>query len=283
MSYEVGQTVRVPVVVKNDTGQLTDATLVPVVTRPDATLLPTPLVVHPSTGNYYIDVVATTPGPWMWTWTASGTVAAAVYTGQFWVRVPGPRLLGLSEIKTHLNKSLSDTTDDEELMDWIDAARWVIESITGPVIPTTYTETHAAGRARVIRLRRRPVMSVASVTVNYGGGDIRTLTAEPPSGPPSENQYLVTPSGMLYHRQSGWTRLWPGDVTVTYTAGRMVPTDNLRMAARELITHGWRQSQLASGGTRPRTDGPDPVALTYGVPNRVRELLTGQKRAPRLG
>lgn len=280
MAYDVGQTVRVPVTVRDDAGNLTDATMAVDVRRPDGTAVAGLVVVKDSTGTYHVDVPATTPGPWSWAWTASGAVAPAVYTGQFWVRIPGPRIISLPELKKHLNKSITDTTDDDELLDWIDAARFVLESICGPIIPTTYTETHEAYGDTVIRLRRRPVISVTAVTVAVGG-DVWTLAAETPT--PGDRQYTVTRGGLLRNRSNGWTLRWPGAVTVTYVAGRTVPEDNLRMAARELITHGWRQSQLASGGTRPRADGPDPISLSYGVPNRVRELLGGQKKAPRLG
>lgn len=279
MAYDVGQTVRVPVTVKDDAGTLTDADVTVAVTRPDGTIVPGLIVAHDSTGMYHVDVPAVEPGPWMWSWTASGAVATSVYAGQFWVRIPGPRIIGLSELKLHLNKSLADTTDDDELMDWIDAARWVLESIVGPIIPTTYTETHAAHGARLIRLRRRPVISVTSVTVTLGG-DTWALA---PEVVPGDRQYMVDSTGILWNRSNGYSLRWVGMVSVVYRAGRVVPADNLRMAAREMITHGWRQSQLASGGTRPRTDGPDPISLSYGVPNRVRELLGGQKKAPRLG
>lgn len=281
MSYDVGQTVRVPLTVKDEGGTLVDATTSVVVTRPDGTVVAGLVVAHDGVGLYHVDVPVTTPGPWQWSWTATGSVATSVYSGQFWVRVPGPRIISLAELKSHLNKSITDTTDDAELMDWIDAARWVIENICGPVVPTTYTETHTgvAGR-RLIRLRRRPVIDVSSVTVMVGG-DVWTLAAE--TNPPGDRQYVVTRAGILYNRSSSFTLAWPGDVTITYRAGREVPPDNLRMAAREFITHAWRQSQLAAGGTRPSTAGPDATSLSYGVPNRVRELLGGQKQAPRLG
>lgn len=280
MAYNVGQTVRVPVTVKDDAGNPTDATVAVSVTRPDGTAVAGLGIVHDGPGAYHVDVTATDPGPWVWTWTASVAVPTSVYSGQFWVRVPGPRITDLTTLKKHLNKSITDTTDDDELMDWLDAARWVIENITGPIIPTTFTETHEAAGARVVRLRRRPVISVTAVTVSVGG-DSWPLVAE--TTPPGDRQFTVTPSGLLYYRANGWTLRWTGTALVTYMAGRRVPQENLVMAAREFITHAWRQSQLAAGGTRPRTDGPDPTSLSYGVPNRVRELLGGQKKAPRLG
>lgn len=280
MAYDVGQTVRVPVTVKDDAGAPINATMAVTVTRPDGTMVTGLSIVNDGTGLYHVDVPASTPGPWQWSWTASGAVATSVYAGQFWVRIPGPRIIGLSELKKHLNKSLTDTSDDDELMDWIDAARWVLESIVGPIIPTTYTETHEAHGFRLIRLRRRPVISVTSVTVILGG-DSWTLAAE--TVPPGDRQFMVDSTGVLWNRSNGYSLRWVGTAVVVYRAGRVVPADNLRMAAREMITHAWRQSQLASGGTRPRTDGPDPISLSYGVPNRVRELLGGQKKAPRLG
>lgn len=280
MAYDVGQTVRVPVTVKDDAGTPINATMTVAVTRPDGTTVTGLAIINDGVGLYHVDVPVTTPGPWQWSWTASGAVATSVYAGQFWVRIPGPRIIGLSELKKHLNKELGVTSDDDELMDWIDAARFVLESIVGPIIPTTYAETHNAHGSRLIRLRKRPVISVTSVVVTLGA-DSWTLAAE--TTPPGDRQFLLDPNGVLWNRSNGYSLLWIGSATIVYRAGRVVPADNVRMAAREMITHAWRQSQLASGGTRPRTDGPDPTSLSYGVPNRVRELLGGQKKAPRLG
>ena len=288
MAFDIGQKVRLPVAVADADGTPTAAAMAVVITRPDGTVFPAGAVVQDAgVGNYHVDVTTdgTNWGPWLWTFTASGAVVA-VYSGQFFVRAPGPRIVSLEEVKHHLNKSLDVHDDDEELRDWIDATRWVIENIKGVVVPRTFVEYHDGG-GRQITLRRGPVISVAEVRLAWGPGDVRVLTAEADDMVGATvDQYLLHPqTRRLLHRNGGWTMRWPygqQNIRATYRAGRIVPEDNIRQASKELIGHFWRQSQLATGNTRPRADAPDPTSMAYGVPNRVRELL-GTKRAPRLG
>jgi hypothetical protein len=285
MSYDIGTTVRVPIDVKDDAGAPIAAVVAFTVTRPDGTVFPLGAVVNPSVGSYYVDVIpdGTAYGIWSWSATVGGTVAQTVYTGQFFVRSPGPRIVSLAEVKRHLNKSPGVTTDDEELRDWIDAAQIVVEGIVGPVMRRTVVETYYP-RGEMIVLRTAPVHAVTSVVEEWGPDDVRTLASQPAApGPYGDDDYSTdTTMRYLFRRSGGWPRTFGPKVTVTYGVGPAVPAQNVRLATMELITHMWRGSQLASGTTRPRQDAPDPISLAYAVPNRVRELL-GRRRGPRLG
>ena len=286
MAYDVGQMVRLPVTVKDAAGVLTNATMAIEVRRADDTVVaPPPTIVNDSTGVYHADVVPDASGPWTWKWTSSGAVVG-VHTGQFFVRLPGPRIVSLREVKDHLNKSQAVTTDDEDLRDWIDTARWVIERITGPVVPRTVVEAYDGGR-RTLHLRTRRVMSVTEVRETWGPDDQRTITAEPDTGPGAgDNNYLLKADSRELHRRShGYGSTWAygtANIRVTYRVGQVPMPENARSAALELISHMWRASQLVTGATRPRPESADVMAPAYAVPNRVRELL-GEKPAPRLG
>lgn len=286
MSFEIGQKLTIGLEVRDEAGVLTNATVAVSVLKPNMTVMsPPPTPVNDGTGLYHFDVTPdAVPGPWHWTVTTSGAVIS-VQRGQFWVREPGLQLISLSEVKTHLNKDLTLTSDDDELRDWIDAARYVIEREVGPVLPRTITETYSPHAQRRIHLKHGPVISITTVTETWGPGDVRVLT--PDAGLTyGDNEYLYDAGDRtLVRRNSGWSTYWPsGDanVTVTYMVGRYPIPPNHKMAVAELINHLWRASQLASGATRPNPTAPDTVQLGYAIPNRVRELL-GRRRAPLLG
>jgi hypothetical protein len=288
MAYDIGQAVRLPVTVRDVTGAVTDATMAITVTRPDGTVYTAPSITHDGLGQYHADVIpdANNYGPWLWTYTASGA-AIGVYTGQFLVRTPGPRIVSLVEAKKHLNKDLTITTDDEDIRDFIDAAQFVIEFRLGTaVVPRTVVE-YFDGGTEVVHLRTGPVMSILEVREQWSPGDQRVLTAEPDTsvGLSDSNYILENPTRRVLRRMSGYPYQFPPgslNVKVTYRVGTQVPQANVHLAALELISHVWRASQLASGQTRTKEVTESLVAIGYAVPNRVRELLA-VKRAPRLG
>lgn len=284
MSYEIGQKVRVALEVRTELGVLTNATVAVTTVKPNLVAGPSPTALNDGVGLYHFDVTPdAVPGPWQWTATITGTVTA-VQRGQFWVRDPAIALISLEEIKSHLNKSLSVHDDDDELRDWIDAARFVIEREVGPVLPRTVVERYPGGRP-MFTLRTGPVISVISVQEVWGPGDTRTLTVED-GVTYGDNQYLFDAfNRRIARRNNGWRAYFPsGDanVTVTYQVGRYPIPMNHKLATAELISHLWRASQLAAGGARPNLNTPDVIPVGYAVPNRVRELL-GRRRAPRLG
>jgi hypothetical protein len=287
MAYDIGQMVRLPVTVRDTAGTLTDATMAISVTRPDETVYPAPAVAHDGVGQYHADVIpdAANYGPWLWRYTASGA-AVGVYTGQFLVRAPGPRIVSLVEAKRHLNKDLNVTTDDEDIRDFIDAAQYVIEFRLGTaVVPRTIVE-YFDGGTDVVHLRTGPVLTVIEVREQWSPGDQRVLTVEPDTSVGTSDNYLLdVPTRRIFRRLSGYPYPFPpgrSNVKVTYRAGTLVPAPNVHLAALELISHVWRASQLASGQTRTKEVTESLVAIGYTVPNRVRELLA-TKRAPRLG
>lgn len=287
MAYDVGQTVRLPVTVTDEDGDPVNATMVIEVIKPDGTLLAPPAITNDGTGLYHADVTTDGPGTWQWKYSASGAVLPSVYTGQFFVRPAGQRIISLKEAKTHLNKAQVRVDDDDELRDFIDMTTVVLENIKGVIVPRNFTEYHSGG-GPCVYLRRRPVLSVVTIQENWGPGDVRTLTAEPDLGVGAvEDQYVLDVHvGRIRRRASGWDSMFPHgilNVKVVYRAGRATVEGNIRLAALQLLTHFWRQSQLAAGGSRPRTNETDvTLVASYGVPDSVRAML-GAKRAPRLG
>lgn len=275
MSYTVGAQVDLSTTVKDSSGTLVNATISLVVTKPDGTTT-SPSVANPSTGVYTASISATLAGPWLYVWTASGA-AVGVDDGQFEVTAQALRIVSLADVKRHMNMSLTDTTNDDEVQDFIDAAQALIEREIGPVVPKTYTERHNGGRCR-INVDHGPIVSITSITEYYYGSLLHVLTS---------NEYVVDytagyidrtlPSGMRFDFQGSIN-----DVVIVYVAGRIVPVGaNVRLGAKELTAHLWRNTQL--GRTRRSRSGSAtdddsaPIGLGFSMPARVRELIGARK------
>lgn len=283
MAYDVGQVVRLPLEARDADGNLVDATITLDIARDDGTTFPAPALVHDGTGLYHADVVTDSSGVWSW---EASTPAGAVGSGQWYVRIGGPALLSLVEAKKQLNKPLTVTTDDDELRDWIDAVTYVIERRAGAVVRRTVVEYHDGGTWQ-LTLRRGPVITVSEVREIWGPDDVRLLTAEPEGGTPTTNdQYLMVTASRTLVRRSYGAAMWfpPGtaNVRVSYVVGRSPVPPNYRLAAAELLTHHWRNSQLAAGATRVREDALTGLLTGVDIPNRVMSLI-GTRKAPRLG
>jgi hypothetical protein len=285
MSYEVGSLVTMRTTVTDEAGAPTDTSVALSLVDPDGVVTSPAVTSDGGVGKYKASAPATKHGDWQYTFSTSGVIQV-VQPDQFHVRKPGLRIVSLTATKNHLNKSLSVHADDDELRGFIDAAQVVIEDIVGPVIPTdTITEFHNGGSGVVI-LENRPVYSIVSVTENVGGTPV-VLTAQ--TGVGTYNDYLLDPgAGLLYRRHSLISGLWPSGVAnieVQYRAGRNPVPANVRLAALEEVSHLWRNSQLARGGSRAAA-GPEDIltaSLAYSLPNRVAELLAPFARTPNQG
>jgi len=167
--YDIGDKVTISTVVKDDTGALVNTpTLAIAVTKPDGTLVsPAPTVTNTAAGGVY--TAATTvdqAGTWTYAWTASGTVTA-VEPGQFTVRAQTVYIVSLEELKAQLNRT--DSGDDLELRTYLaSATRYVEHRLGGPVSVQTFTERHLVTGPSLIP-RRRPLVSITSIMLDYGG------------------------------------------------------------------------------------------------------------------
>ena len=283
MAYDVGQRVRVDLSIVDETGAPANTTLVVNVTRGDFTAYPAPAITQDGLGAYHFSVDADRPGPWVWEAVGTTPVVTA-RTGQFFVRSSGARLLSLAEGKKYLNKDLTVTVDDDEVLDLIDTATTLIEEIVGAIVPRNVTEVYPGGY-RTIYLKQR-ARSITSVVEAQGVGQVVTLVADVPGVSAANDGYLfVADTNAIRRTAGGSLQTFTGIVTVVYVAGRAIVPPNFRTGAGELLSHVWRTSQFSRGISRPRTnDTQDPtIVMGYAIPNRVRELLGTSKRGPRLG
>lgn len=197
-------------------------------------------------------------------------------------------IVELDDIKEYLNLSTTDRSHDGELLRFLAGLTPVVEFITGPILPRTYTNEMYNGGVAIISLRHRPIVSVASVT-EFLGPIAYPLTQVPSRDQGSIYSYVVNPSGSIQRTTAGGgTQAFPGGpdaVSVTYTAGYQVTPANIRLGMLELLRVNYQQTQQGGGG---RIGGgflsdesePSTPMLGFLVPNRVREMLGPSRRHP---
>lgn len=264
MFYDLGDVAALTITVKDSTGTPANggAVAVAIVLPDGSTATPTPT--NTATGVYSIAYVTSQAGRHRITWTVSG-VNANVFGDVFDVRAANPRfIISLADARDACNLASSNTSHDDELRSYIAAATDVVESIAGPVLSRTLTETYDGGCTTVL-LRNVPVTSVQSVT-----DSTVTLAA---------TDYAFDPVAGTLTRMAGiypW-RFRDGQqtVTVAYTVGATSVPDYVILAARELVRHWYQRGQQSPRPAFGMT-GDDGItyAAGYAIPNYVTAMLS---------
>jgi hypothetical protein len=261
---DLGDTVRIAATCRDVAGVPANASTVTLtVTLPDGTTA-TPAVTNPPAvaGVYSVDYVPTIAGLYRWRYTT--TSPAWAETGSFDVDEPlPPGIVSLGDVKRHLNKSADDTSDDEELREFIEAATAVIEEHRAEtVVRRTVVEDMQVSCALVVQLSMSPVQSLTSVATVDGATtwDVADLHVNPHgvvtvlSGPPLQ-----------------------GLVRFIVVAGYTVIPANYTLAAKIIVGHLWETQQQPGLGPQ----GPfgadnqfiSPTGRGFAIPNRAVELL----------
>lgn len=251
-------------------GVATNATVALTVTLPDGTTT-SPTVTNPSTGNYAASLTASQSGPHAARWVATGAVTAAetvVFT------VGG--LISLAEAKKEIGRTDStDTADDAEIQDFIDAATLACDHIAGgQIMASTYTEWRDGGDTE-IALTNTPVVSVTSVT-EYRGVSAQALTAQP-LGSGSYNGFGYVLDIDRVRRVAGGMPIpffaGRANVKLVYIAGYTAPPADANIAARVIFAHLWGTQNNPGSYALPDDDSTFVPGLGYAVPSRAVDLL----------
>jgi hypothetical protein len=275
---DVGDIYQVARAIRDDDGALVNpVTATLTITLPDLTTV-TPAVPLPpaETGILRVDFPTTVGGLHRWRLVTTAPVTATAdafnVADSSW-----QALVGLAEVKAHLNIPATDTTDDEELRGFILSASAVVEDIVGVCAPRTIVETNSGGSRHFV-LSHRPVLAVTTVEADGVAVDA--------------GDYTVSPSGLIARRSGAWPA-GLHNLEVTYVAGRVQTTPNVLDATLELIRINWRPQQ---GGNYSPFDGGagDDFGVTAGaeaslqgalrlgffVPNTVTQRLQPDQRGP---
>jgi len=275
--YDLGDIIPLTVEVRDSNGVLAPAGAITLtIGLPDGTTTsPTPA--NPTTGRYQCDYAPTMAGRHSVRWVATGTNASA-YVDVFDVR---PADLGyivsLADTKAHLNIPIADTTNDEQLRAFIEAATVTVEKYRNEiVVKRTITEYQTPKWSYQLILRSSPVLSLTSIARVDGSlsWDVTKLILAKETGVvsiPGADSFLGMPAGI-----GGF---W-GYLKVMYLAGYPVVPPNFTLAAKYIVENLWASQQQT--GVGPGTPFDDtsgdfgPFGSGYAMPNRARELLAGQ-------
>lgn len=284
--YDIGDLVKVSTQV-TVAGVPTDATMAIAISAPDGSTPGAPVISHDGVGLYSASLPVAMAGNYVVKWTASGA-AVGVDEYQIFVQPAGTKIVGLGETKAHLN--IAGTSQDNELLGFIDAAGEVIEAICGPTLNKTVVESFDGGD-ETIALRQWPIVSITSVKETWWGNATYNLTeVDITTGPFNGFQFTFDPqSGTITRRNGGFVQCFmdgTDNITVTYVKGRAQPWKaNIRLAALELVGWFWRSSQIGRGFPRAQVGGQATTLIAgYAVPNPIVEaLLKGDQQPPLIG
>ena len=244
------------------------------VTQPDGTAYPgSPFTVTPApTGQYDKDVLTTQAGRLVGYWLSTGANAGSE-TQVFDVRpTSDPSIISLADAKKHLNIPATRTTDDDEILAWVQAITAVVENRVGPVVPRTVVERVESGY--VLQLRKAPVLSVTSINTWLNSGTVYGVL----------NLRIDADTGVV-ENMNGYP-FTGGPFEVTYRAGRIVTPANVLQAVKIILKHLWETQRGASGLPLDNIAGDESVVINgfgYAVPNRALELLQPDDDGPGVG
>lgn len=257
-SYDLGDVAALAVTVTNTSGVAADATTVScVVTLPDLTTASSS-VTRTGTGSYQTSYTPSQVGRHQIRWVATGDNASAftdVFTVRDNTRLP---IVGLSELKTHLN--ITATTDDEELRDLLDAATAAAENYCNRALTRRVVTDTLDGGDSAVELSTNVALSVTSVTENGA-----TVSA---SGYRLDNGCILV--RLVNSAVSQW---WTGasNIVVTYVVG---VTGSDEYAARrgvlEIARHMWKTQR---GSMNIGSNDQWNPGEGFSIPNRAEQLL----------
>jgi hypothetical protein len=200
--------------------------------------------------------------------------------------------ISLTDVRQELNYKNPGiaSADDTELQGFLDAALVEIGKRAGDITTgTTWTETYDGGDISIY-LRHVPVLTVTSVTEHIGNITYN-LTNQPPGSSVDWLGYSIedAANGKIVRRSAAGQpyrfTAGSGNVTVTYTAGRVTLPGNLRLATLELVAHWWQSSQQTSSqalGGAIGGNSYDGVSTmpgsTFGIPYRILDMLEQEHR-----
>jgi len=162
-------------------------------------------------------------------------------------------VLSMTEAKRILRIADTDTSEDAELAVYISAASELLDNEIGPTVaraigPEVHDGVNHAGTdyRKVIILRNRPVLSIASLTVD--STTTLTQTTDYLAAPYSPDRSLF--SGQLRRRWGsawGWWEYGIGNIVCSYTAGRVAATSNvssrIKRACGIVLENLWRDRE----------------------------------------
>jgi hypothetical protein len=272
--YDIGDLITLTSIVVTN-----DGPAVLTVTDPSGTPTVTPGIAF--TSNAYTGTYAPlVAGRFAVKWATASNVAQDVFD----VRSTTIGVISLDDVRAWLRLRTVDVGDNEKLLALIETASDLISDVTGPLLPTTYTEQFSGGKPHYT-VMHPPLLSITTMT-EFWGNQAKPLTEQPLG-------FQTNPYGFTVDYTTGQItrRTFGGDasifaqgvknVVVTYVA-QLSPIPNaIQMATRELVKHLYNNTQIPSG--KARVGGADAdfsAPIAYAIPNFVLDMIPLKYRRP---
>jgi hypothetical protein len=214
-------------------------------------------------------------------------------------------IVSLSDVRAHLRIPSGNTDDDDMLTDiFIPAADRVVQRECNEQIATEWDEFYDGGDLS-IWLRHIPILSVELVEEGWGWTNytlnyvqVNDIIQNEESIDPIFAYSIDIPEEGCITRRYGGNVPAPfvqgeGNIHVVYTSGVETVPGNVVLAELELIAHWYQGAMQRHSGTANVYDavaedyarsGANPQELTsFGVPERIIELLKPDRRTPIIG
>jgi hypothetical protein len=244
------------------------------ITKPDGTTVTPSISLPPADIGILINDYTTTAIGWHYgLWVTTGPTTTKGFSFNVVDQISGS-LLSLADAKGHLN--ITSTTNDEEILTFLDVVTVIVENRCGAMLPKTYVERYDGGQR--LMLRHGPPVSVTAIEPWYGAGYGETV---------APSAIVLDPVTWSIERIDGLD-FCLGPYKVTYKAGRTVIPPNVLHGGRELLSHLWTTQR------GPSTVGVQPAGLSedelfavagraYSVPRAVLEMLAPHDIGPGVG
>jgi hypothetical protein len=260
--------------VVSETGALINATTVTLsIFLPDGTPVTPVAMVNDSTGKYHYDFLTTVAG--RHTGTIVSTIPTTARGFSFEVTpILASTIVSLTDQKNYLGMSLTRTTSDTELLDFMRVATVIIENKVGSVVTRTITdEFQPTGDS--LWLKNLPVIGNPTLItpwlttgIGYNVAAVRT---------DSESGRVTNMSGLPF---------LGGPFAVTYKSGRTVVPANLSLAAKQAVKYMWETQRggMVMVGVRSgeAQEMFNIAGREYVVPRRVMSAIQPHKQTPRV-
>lgn len=195
-------------------------------------------------------------------------------------------IVDLGSVKAHLNMSITDVSQDDELLGFMQAASEMARDVVGPLMPEEHTQWCDGGRSTIVP-DWLPLTSVASVTEFYGLSQF-PLTEQPLGQQDTAFGYTVDyNTGQITRRTFGGEPAMfaagAKNIKVVYTAGSGTIPYTVRLGTLELIRHLWSMTQqggIQRVGLPSTADDAVRIPTGFALPQRVLELWQPFRRPP---
>jgi hypothetical protein len=265
VALNLGGVIRLTYDVRDAASALTNPTTATLtITQPDGTVAAgTTVTLPPSvTGKLVFDFTPTQAGLHSAHWAT--TVPTTAEDDVFLAERPTSLLVSVDEAVGHLRAAGVITSDsDREQLQWLClvATSAVEDDLGRVVIRRTITETHDGGGS-VILLRKRPVISIASV--NESGVSLSAANYVP------DLTHGLLRRGSAYALQT--FSVGSQNVTISYVAGYADPPRPVREVALATVQALWQETQQASHPLLDESGEPPPISPAIGgLPRPLQE------------